>query len=140
MKDKDIRWIQRYKHYRKALAQLQDAVELSSIRELSRLEEQGLIQAFEYSFELAWNTLKDYLEGQGETELHGSRDAIRLAFRRGLLQNGELWMDMLQDRIRTTHTYDENTAREVVQAVIQRYFPELIQLSNLLVSLQERYL
>mgnify|MGYP001097671663 CR=1 FL=1 len=80
------------------------------------------------------------MKDQGETELHGSRDAIRLAFRRGLLQNGEIWMDMLQDRIRTTHTYDENTAREVVQAVIQRYFPELIKLSALLNSLQERYL
>lgn len=140
MREKDIRWIQRYRNYRKALSQLQEAVELSRKRELSRLEEQGLIQAFEYSFELAWNTLKDYLEEQGETELHGSRDAIRLAFRRGLLQDGETWMDMLQDRIRTTHTYDENTAREVAQAVIQRYYPELVKLSNLINSLQERNL
>ncbi|MGC8744755.1 MAG: nucleotidyltransferase substrate binding protein [Verrucomicrobiia bacterium] len=59
------------------------------------LEKQGLIQSFEYTYELAWNVLKDNLQMQGETDIHGSRDAIRLAFRRGLIDEGEVWMDMI---------------------------------------------
>lgn len=57
MENKDIRWIQRFSNYKKALSQLKEAVDLLSIRELSRLEKQGLIQAFEYTHELAWKTL-----------------------------------------------------------------------------------
>jgi hypothetical protein len=83
MTAQDIRWIQRFNHFNKALSQLKEAIALAQKRPLSKLEEQGLIQAFEFTCELDWTTLKDYLEAQGETEIHGSRDTLRLAYQRG---------------------------------------------------------
>ncbi|MEJ5251790.1 MAG: nucleotidyltransferase substrate binding protein [Chthonomonadetes bacterium] len=138
MSEQDIRWIQRFNHYGRALSQLREAVELAQQRPLSKLEEQGLIQAFEYTYELAWNTLKDYLEAQGETAIHGSRDAFRLAFRRGLIGDGEVWMDMVRSRTLTSHTYNEETAHQIARAVIEQYFPLYVQLHQTLQSLKER--
>lgn len=124
MENKDIRWIQRFNNYNRALVQLKDAVELSKIRELSRLEQQGLIQSFEYTHELAWNTLKDFLEYNGNTGIYGSRDASRMAFKLGLIENGELWMEMIKSRNQTSHTYDENIANEIIKEIIGKYFDE----------------
>jgi len=140
MTTQDIRWIQRFNHFIKAFAQLKEAVELSQQRKLSKLEEQGLIQAFEYTYELAWNVLKDYLESQGETEIHGSRDAIRLAFRRGLIADGDTWMEMIRDRINSTHTYNEEMARKVAANVINLYFPEFEKLRSKMGVLKEMLL
>ncbi len=86
--------------------------------ELSELEMQGLIKAFEYICKLAWNTLKDYFEGQGETDIHGSRDAIRLAFRRGLIEAGERWMEMIESRTLTGHTYQEEVATDISDKIV----------------------
>ena len=83
------RWLQRFDNYKRAYAQLADAVELMRSRELSNLEKQGVIQAFEFTWELAWNVLKDYLNWQGETEITGARDAVREAFNRGLIEEGQ---------------------------------------------------
>jgi len=105
-----MHWIQRFRHYTQALAQLTKFIEKG---ELNDLEKQGLIQSFEYSYELAWNTIKDYFEEQGETDINGSRDAFRLAFKRGLVQNGRVWMDMIKSRTLTTHTYNEALTAEV---------------------------
>jgi nucleotidyltransferase substrate binding protein (TIGR01987 family) len=138
MTTQDIRWIQRFNHFSKAFAQLKEAVQLSQQRKLSKLEEQGLIQAFEYTYELAWNVLKDYLESQGETEIHGSRDAIRLAFRRGLIADGDTWMEMIRDRISSTHTYNEETARKVAANVVKLYFPEFEKLRSKMGALKEK--
>jgi len=116
---KDIRWKQRFFNYKMALSQLQEFIEK---KELSKMEEQGLIKAFEYNFELAWNVIKDYYEYQGVTDIQGSRDAFRLAFKRGLIEDGETWMDMIDSRIQTTHTYNEKVARKIAQDIIQRYY------------------
>jgi len=116
--NKDIRWKQRFSNYRKALAQLNKFIEKG---ELSELEEQGLIKAFEYTYELAWNTLKDYLEYQGSTNIVGARDTFREAFKTGLISDGETWMDMLASRNKTSHTYNEKTAGEIAESVFQRY-------------------
>lgn len=124
MKTKDIRWMQRFSHFDKAFSQLQEAVELSQQRPLSKLEQQGLIQAFEYTHELAWNTLKDFLEERGVQNLYGSKDATRAAFRAGLIENGETWMDMIKSRNLTSHTYDESTAEKIVSNIIETYFAE----------------
>lgn len=124
MSDQDIRWIQRFAHYSQAFLQLKEAVELAHTRKLSRLEEQGLIQAFEFTHELAWNTLKDFLEERGAHDLYGSRDATREAFKRGLIENGEAWMDMIKSRNLTSHTYDANTAAQIAGAILETYFPE----------------
>ena len=117
----DIRWKQRFSNFTKALAQLNEAHALSKQRALSRLEQQGLIQAFEFTYELAWNTLRDYLSYQGIADLIGSRDTTREAFARNLIADSDGWMMMLTDRNRSSHTYNETTAGEIVQHIHARY-------------------
>jgi nucleotidyltransferase substrate binding protein (TIGR01987 family) len=121
MSDKDVRWIQRYQHFKQAYMQLEKAVGLSQQRQLSELEGQGLIQAFEYTHELAWNTLKDFLENVGVQNLYGSVDSTREAFKRGLLEEGEIWMDMIKKRNLSSHTYNSDTAQEIIRAIINDY-------------------
>jgi nucleotidyltransferase substrate binding protein (TIGR01987 family) len=118
----EIRWIQRLANYRRGLARLADAVELSRQRPLSLLEQQGLVQAFEFTHELAWNTLKDFLQERGATGLYGSKDTTREAFRLGLIDNGELWMGMIRSRNLSTHTYNEATAQELAREIADTYF------------------
>ena len=124
MSAQEVRWIQRFTHFVKALSQLKEAVKLAQQRPLSRLEAQGMIQAFEFTHELAWNTLKDFLEDRGVQGLYGSKDASRAAFKAGLIENGEAWMDMIQSRNLTTHTYDEATAAQIISAIRSTYFAE----------------
>jgi nucleotidyltransferase substrate binding protein (TIGR01987 family) len=118
----DIRWKQRYANYRKALQQLRSAVLLSRQRQLSELEQQGLIQGFEFVHELAWNLIKDFFEYQGTTSIMGSRDATREAFKRNLIVDGEGWMDMIVSRNQSSHTYNEAIADEISAKIIQHYF------------------
>jgi len=129
MTEHDIRWVQRYKHFAQAFGQLEKAVKLSRQRPLSELEEQGTIQAFEFTHELAWNVLKDFLEyRQGLHNLYGSKDSTREAFKRGLIENGEVWMDMINSRNLSTHTYNSDVARGVVQAIVKDYYAEFRRL------------
>lgn len=123
MNDQDIRWQQRFANYKKALLQLQDAVELSEQRTLSKLEKQGVIQAFEFTHELAWNVLKDFLQDQGNQNIKGSKDTTREAFKVELIADGEQWMAMIQSRNISSHTYDERTADQLVNVIIKQYFP-----------------
>jgi len=133
----DIRWIQRFNHFNKAFSQLKEAVELSGQRELSKLEKQGLIQAFEYTHEMAWNTLKDFLEERGAQILYGSKDAAREAFKRGLIENGEAWMKMIESRNMTSHTYNEETAAAIVSAILHSYFSEFSDFQARMQKLKE---
>lgn len=137
MTAKDVRWIQRFSNFRKALDQLSEAIALSKQRPLTKLEEQGLIQAFEYTHELAWNTLKDFLEDRGAQKIYGSKDAAREAFKAGLLENGDVWMKMIESRSLTSHTYDESTASKIASSIIESYFAEFQSLKNTLERLQE---
>lgn len=121
MGKEDIRWHQRLNNYKKGLSQLNKAVEISQQRELNELERQGLIQSFEFTHELAWNVMKDYFYYQGNIEIRGSRDATREAFKYNLISSGEVWMDMITSRNKTTHTYDEETANEIVQRILNDY-------------------
>lgn len=132
------RWRLRLDNYRRALARLDEAVQLARQRPLSDLERQGLIQAFEFSFELAWNLLKDYLDYQGASLITGSRDAIREAFARGLIDAGEAWLGMLQDRNRTVHTYNEPVAAAIAERILQHYHPLFQQLSARMEQLARR--
>jgi len=121
MDDPDVRWKQRLANYRRAFKQLSAAVNLAETRVLSELERQGLIQAFEFTHELAWNVLKDYFAYQGNTAITGSRDAVREAFDKGLLEDGEGWMEMIQSRNQTAHTYNERVAVEIATRITSRY-------------------
>ncbi|MCD4831720.1 MAG: nucleotidyltransferase substrate binding protein [Anaerohalosphaeraceae bacterium] len=138
MKDKDIQWLQRFSNYGKAFEQLEDAVNLAKQRELSELERQGLIQGFEYTYELAWNTIKDFYENQGEMGIQDSRDAIRMAFKRGLISDGDSWMAMIKSRTLASHTYDEKSVKAVVDDIINCYYDEFMKLKKTLGQLKEQ--
>lgn len=118
----DVRWHQRLINYSKALLQLEKAVELSEERNLSDLEELELIQAFEYTHELAWNVIKDYFAHQGNPEITGSRDATREAFRQGLIPNGEAWMEMIKSRNQSSHTYNQEIAEDISSKITSSHF------------------
>lgn len=121
MKAEDNRWQQRLANYQRALAQLRAAVDLYSKRALSDLEQQGLIQAFEFTHELAWNVMKDYFVYQGQNNIAGSRDATRAAFAVQIIEDGEGWMEMIASRNQSSHTYNRATAQAIVQRVTQQY-------------------
>ena len=130
MTGQDVRWRQRSSNYRSALARLGEAVDLSGQRTLSDLERQGLIQAFEFTHELSWKTLKDFLASRGSEELYGSPDTTREAFAQGLITDGEAWMEMIRHRNLSTHTYDEATVQEIVTAVVSRYIDAFQELES----------
>lgn len=132
----DIRWIQRLSNYSKALKRLQAGVELAKERSLSDLETQGLIQAFEFTHELAWKTLKDLLEHRGNSEIFGSKDASRQAFQLGIIENGEIWMDMIKSRNLSSHTYNEDTAYKICSAICECYIQEFLKLEARLTALK----
>ena len=116
----DIRWQQRFANYQLALQQLETFFEPPALNDR---EQQGLIKAFEYTFELAWNSLRDLLRSQGNSTLLGSRDTLREAFRLGLIEDGETWMLMIQDRNLTSHTYNRSTAEAIAANIVDRYLP-----------------
>jgi len=120
----DIRWKQRFDNFCKAFSELKEGLELANDRALSKLEQQGVIQGFEYTHELAWNLLEDYLEFQGHVGLTGSRDTTREAFKRGLIENGEIWMEMIRSRNLTSHAYNRDTAAFIYAEIVTRYFPQ----------------
>ena len=118
--EQDIRWKQRFSNYKKALGQLRRIIEHGTLNEF---EQQGLIQAFEYTYELAWNVMKDYFTYvQAAENILGSRDAIQIAFNRGLITDGKIWMEMIESRIKSSHTYNEATAQEIADKIVGKYF------------------
>ncbi len=131
-KQRDIRWRQRFSNYQKAVAQLTKFVHQGPLNEL---EELGLIQCFEYTHELAWKTLKDFLEQRGNAPIFGSKDATRAAFGLGLIDDGEGWMAMIQDRNQTSHTYNQATAKAIVSNITQRFFALFFALEQKLLRL-----
>ena len=133
---KDVRWAQRFENFGKALADLTADMQIVSERKLSRLEEKGLIQAFKFTFELAWNCIKDFFENEGEKEIYGSKSAIRVAFKRGLIEHGQIWMDMIESRNQTVHTYHQETADKIAVDVVKKYYPEFVALHNKLTQIK----
>lgn len=130
MSSQDIRWRQRLQNFEKAFSLLEQAVNLSKDRTLNELEEQGLIQRFEFTHELAWNVLKDYFEYQGNTAITGSRDATREAFNKGLIKDGEGWMEMIKSRNQSSHTYNQEVADEITEKIIQQYYALFAEFKN----------
>lgn len=137
--NKDIRWMQRFDNYRKALRLLGQAVEIVSQRvnedeAVEDLLKEGLIQRFEYTHELAWKVMKDYAEYQGYTDIRGSRDAFRKAFEMGIITD-KRWMESIADRNLTSHNYDDETAEAIYEAVVNVYYPLFVQLENTMLQL-----
>ncbi|MCS6824908.1 MAG: nucleotidyltransferase substrate binding protein [Cytophagaceae bacterium] len=143
MNTQDIRWQQRFSNYAKAFVKLEEAVlkilkdypvrEDGTINDdlfLDDIIKEGLIQRFEYTHELAWNVMKDFLADAGEREIYGSKDATRKAFAAGLIENGDVWMDMIASRNKTSHTYNEETADDIFLKIIREYYPQFKQFKN----------
>jgi nucleotidyltransferase substrate binding protein (TIGR01987 family) len=119
---KTLRWMQRFDNFSRAYHELQEGVQLAQTRELSKLEKQGLIQGFEYTHELAWNTLKDYLNEKGLMGIIGSKDTTREAFKNGLIAEGDVWMQMINARNLTSHTYDTKIAETVFNLILKSFY------------------
>jgi nucleotidyltransferase substrate binding protein (TIGR01987 family) len=123
MTNEDVRWKQRFHNFQLALATLSEAHELAQSRALTKLEAQGLIQGFEFTHELGWNVLKDYLEDQGFIDIIGSKNATREAFKAALISDGEVWMEMIKARNLTSHTYNVELAQKITTDVLDRFYP-----------------
>lgn len=132
MDNNDIRWKQRFQNFEKAISHLDTALQLKNP---DMLQKAGIIQFFEMSYELAWNTMKDYLEEQGFDDVKTPRNAIKKAFEIGLIADGHSWMDLLMDRNLTSHAYDEEKASEVEAMIHQKYYPLLSGLYSTLKKL-----
>ena len=117
--EKDIRWLQRFSNLKKAFQKLKEAVEIES---LSELESEGLIQRFEYTYELAWKTLQDLLEAKGYLDLKGPTPVIQQSFQDGYIVDGDGWMKLKKSRENTSHTYNKEVAKEIVETIISSYF------------------
>jgi nucleotidyltransferase substrate binding protein (TIGR01987 family) len=151
MSIQDIRWHQRLNNYNKALLKLENAVtkikdeytidENGSIDEdefLDDIIKEGLIQRFEYTHELAWNVMKDFLQNSGNSNIFGSKDATREAFSSGLISDGDVWMDMIKSRNKTSHTYNEETADNIFMKIIYQYINAFLQFREKMEELRSR--
>jgi nucleotidyltransferase substrate binding protein (TIGR01987 family) len=124
--NQNTRWKQRFNNYIAALRTVEEAIIIHKERNLSNLEKQGLIKGFEFTLELAWNMLKDYCE-QEEIVVEGvkgSKNIIRTAFKYELIQAGDVWMKMIEDRNLASHSYDADTATLLVKDIIHLFYPE----------------
>lgn len=140
--EQDIRWQQRFSNFDKALHKLSQAVkyiqenfeprespseEDSSKTVRDEIVAEGLIQRFEYTHELAWNVMKDYAVYQGNNNISGSRDATREAFQMKLISDGEVWMDMMLSRNKTSRTYNQEIAREIYAKILKSYYSAFLE-------------
>jgi nucleotidyltransferase substrate binding protein (TIGR01987 family) len=123
----DIRWKQRYQNLKKSYTNLSKAL---ALKEPDIFQRAGLIHFFSMTFELAWKTMKDFLEDQGFTDINTPRSAIKKAFEVELIQDGKIWLDCLEKRNLMTHVYDEEIASEVETLIKNNYFPIIEQFVN----------
>ncbi|SMB85817.1 nucleotidyltransferase substrate binding protein, HI0074 family [Desulfonispora thiosulfatigenes DSM 11270] len=126
---KNIRWKQRFQNFQKAYNQFNSAI--ADFENLSTLEKEGLIQRFEYTFELAWKTLKDYLESEG-VPANFPREVIKAAFHYELIQNGAVWMDMLEKRNLMAHTYNEARFNLAIEKIKDEYYQAITEVYTVL--------
>jgi len=122
MENKDIRWEQRFSNFKKAVLKLGEAVEDNTIDGLTELEQEGLIQRFEYTFELAWKTLQDLLKEKGYLNIAGPNPVLEQAFQDGYIHDGQEWKKMKKSREMTSNTYDSEIAKEIAGNIIDSYY------------------
>lgn len=129
------RWKQRFESFDKALALLSGPLHEKKWSDFSDLEQEGLIQRFEYTFELAWKTVKDYLVFCGiDLQRSTPRDTIKLGFAAGVILDGQAWIDMLESRNLLSHTYNRQTFELTIQDIQDKYLSALSQVHDLLQS------
>lgn len=128
----DIRWEQRFSNFTRAVEKLEEVVTERVLEELSELEVEGMIQRFEYTYELAWKTLQDFLTFKGFLDIAGPNDVLKTAFEAGYIHNAEAWRRLKKRRELTSHTYDEATAWDIAKAIQSEYFPMFAHLHETL--------
>lgn len=135
--NKDIRWLQRFSNLKKAFNQLEKFI---SHKDLNEMEEQGLIKAFEYTYELSWKSLQDLLKEIGYENIVGPKPVIEQCFKIGIIEDGKAWMKMHQSRNLTSHTYDEQTAEEILNGIKDQYFELFEKLMIRLNQEEQKYI
>ena len=130
---RDIRWLQRFDNFSKACARLLTITDTMEYDALSELEKEGLIQRFEYTFELAWKVLQDYMQYLGFQFQTGPNTTLQLAFENGLIKDHDRWRKMAKARILTSHTYNEGEEDEIAKGIYADYAPLLRELRDLLI-------
>ena len=124
------RWIERLTTFKNAIARLCEIVDIYKQRPLNSFENDSLIKRFEFTYEMAWKLMMSYEKENGVTELMGSKDVVRRAFAMSLIDNGEAWMEMIDDRNKTSHLYDEEMAEDVIDDIVHTYYPLFLELRN----------
>ena len=133
----DIRWKQRFDNLQRAYQRLRWALEIHQQDPDNDLIRMAVIKAYEFTFELSWKTLKDFLAYNG-IDAKLPREVLKQAFATGLVIDGQLWIDMLEERNLMAHTYDDARARIAVDQIQERYLGGLQQLHDMLTTkLQE---
>ena len=123
--EQDIRWKQRFANFEKAITQLSEGIEQNSSTPFDIVKE-GIIQRFEFTHELAWKVMKDFLEHEGFLNITGSRSATREAFNIKLITDGQSWMDMIESRNETVHTYNGEILETEYRKIVSNYHPLFI--------------
>lgn len=118
------RWDERISDYKNALERLKEAIEESQIIHSSTIKD-GVIQRFEFTLELSWKVMKYFLNSEGLTEAKAPRSTIRTGFNNEIIQDAKLWIDMIEDRNLTTHTYSQSTSDEIYEKIVNSYYKEL---------------
>ncbi len=130
MQDLDIPWQQRFMNFKKALAKLSEVFDdQEQEEELSELEVEGMIQRFEYTFELAWKTLQDLLRFKGYLDISGPSPVLEQAFQDGYIADAEGWKAMKKSREISSHTYNSEIAEEIAYSVRHAYYKLLTDLA-----------
>jgi nucleotidyltransferase substrate binding protein (TIGR01987 family) len=130
MEDKQPRWIERLSIFKNAIVRMAEVIAITKQRPLNQFERDSLIKRFEFTYEMAWKLMMSYEKDNGVIGLAGSKDVVRQAFSLSLIDNGDAWMEMIDDRNRTTHIYDDEMAADVIDEIIHTYHPLFVELEN----------
>ena len=125
------RWVQRFKNLEKSVQNLKDIRDCIKREGINKIYTMALIQAYEIVFELSWKTLKDYLEYNGITT-DTPRETIKEAFAKNIISDGQVWIEMMEARNKTSHTYKEEFATELCNDILNTYIPKINILTEFL--------
>ena len=136
MENKDVRWKQRFQNFDRAFVLLRSAFDEKKLSDFSQLEQEGIIQRFEYTYELAWKTMMNYLQDNGIVILSEitPRSVIKEAYSAKIIGDGQVWIDMMMHRNLLSHTYDFSKFQEVLKAINDRYLDAIDKLHEWLLE------
>ena len=140
MEERQPRWLERLSIFKNAIARMAEVIELSKQRTLNQFERDSLIKRFEFTYEMAWKLMMSFEKENGVTELLGSKDVVRMAFGMSLIDNGEAWLEMIDDRNKTSHLYDEEMAADVMDEIINTYYPLFVELQDKMNQIAQKHI